>query len=509
MMYISLYAISKGLVCITTAFQCKRALMLGGIHKHKLFMLDTNDFTPTLRRAELAICSLLKNPKKLDFLRSLQVLFFDEAGQVSDEMFAILDIILRKVRNSNIYMGGVLIIMTLDPCQIQPDKGRPFMTSVHTISCFKMVNLHHSVRASSDLLLQRIQAIARMNYRCFDDNPGLAEEFEDLCSRTFTFVTDWNDARINTSTMRLYSKRVPAREASNQYMERVIRQLHPTNVFEKVAEDVQKSRYSHQDWNAATEVTKSKLDQKLREPRRLLFFRGAIYEVTYNVEGQFSNTQLVLLYDMPSQDDIQSWSKIKLLKCPLGTKEIIFNPEASKQSYTDQGFKEIKVGIAPQYSNGFDGHIQAKRKQYGLRHRVASTIHNAMGDTLPSVAIEISQQNSNFKMWDKGQMVVVTSRTKLGKDTIFVGNKNDVLKSLKFLLTRRTQWTDLMDDILRVITVNYSSNSNGSITDNHILTQDANPFRICDVSLPECNTGYVYMLVSSRDRNHVYIEATL
>ena len=67
MMYISLYAISKGLVCITTAYQCKRALMLGGIHKHQLFMLDTNDFTPTLRRAELAICSLLKNPKKLDF----------------------------------------------------------------------------------------------------------------------------------------------------------------------------------------------------------------------------------------------------------------------------------------------------------------------------------------------------------------------------------------------------------------------------------------------------------
>ena len=56
MMYISLYAISKGLVCITTAFQCKRALMLGGIHKHQLFMLDTNDFTPTLRHAELAIC---------------------------------------------------------------------------------------------------------------------------------------------------------------------------------------------------------------------------------------------------------------------------------------------------------------------------------------------------------------------------------------------------------------------------------------------------------------------
>ena len=118
-----------------------------------------------------------------------------------------------------------------------------------------------------------------------------------------------------------------------------------------------------------------------------------------------------------------------------------------------------------------------------------------MGDTLPSVAIEISQQNSNFKMWDKGQMVVVTSRTKLGKDTIFVGNKNDVLNSMKILLTRRTQWTDLMDDVLRVITVNYSFNSIESGMDSHILTQDTNPFCICDVCLPECNTGYVYMLL--------------
>ena len=74
---------------------CKRALMLGGLHLYQLFLLNTKDNTSVYRRAELAICDLMKNPIKMEFLWSIQVLFFDEAGQVSDEMFAVLDIISR------------------------------------------------------------------------------------------------------------------------------------------------------------------------------------------------------------------------------------------------------------------------------------------------------------------------------------------------------------------------------------------------------------------------------
>ena len=146
MMYVMLYAISKGLVCITTAFMCKRALYLGGTHLHKLILIDTEDNSSIYRRAELAIIALMKDPKRMDFLRSLQVLFFDEAGQISDEMFATLDIILRRVKDTNIYMGGTLIILSMDHSQISPIGGRPFLTSVHVIPCFKMVSLSHSVR---------------------------------------------------------------------------------------------------------------------------------------------------------------------------------------------------------------------------------------------------------------------------------------------------------------------------------------------------------------------------
>ena len=57
-----------------------------------------------------------------------------------------------------------------------------------------------------------------------------------------------------------------------------------------------------------------------------------------------------------------------------------------------------------------------------------------MGDTLHSVVTEISIKNDQFKLWDKGQAVALLSRTNLGKDLIFVGNKNDSVKALVVLI---------------------------------------------------------------------------
>ena len=58
--------------------------------------------------AEIAIVKLLRMPKKLNVLRSLNILFIDEIGQVSAELLSVLDIILRRIRDSNIFMGGVI-----------------------------------------------------------------------------------------------------------------------------------------------------------------------------------------------------------------------------------------------------------------------------------------------------------------------------------------------------------------------------------------------------------------
>ena len=102
------------------------------------------------RKTELAIIKILRDPKKMNILLVLHVLFCDELGQSTAEGIAVIDIILRKLRNNNIYLGGVLTIFTMDHTQISPFESKPFLTSSHVIPCFRMVVLETSVRASSD-----------------------------------------------------------------------------------------------------------------------------------------------------------------------------------------------------------------------------------------------------------------------------------------------------------------------------------------------------------------------
>ena len=94
--------------------QACRAIHLGGLHLHTFFCLPVKNNASIQRLAELAITKLIGKPKNLIILLMMQVLFIAELGQVSTEILAILDIILRKIRNSNMYLGGLLVIGTLD-----------------------------------------------------------------------------------------------------------------------------------------------------------------------------------------------------------------------------------------------------------------------------------------------------------------------------------------------------------------------------------------------------------
>ena len=42
---------------------------------------------------------------------------------------------------------------------------------------------------------------------------------------------------------------------------------------ENKSDDVEKSMYSHQDWSSASETTLAQLEQKVKEPNTLLFFK--------------------------------------------------------------------------------------------------------------------------------------------------------------------------------------------------------------------------------------------
>ena len=56
------------------------------------------------------------------------------------------------------------------------------------------------------------------------------------------------------------------------------------------------------------------------------------------------------------------------------------------------------------------------------------------------------------------------------------------------MLTQITQWCDYIKEVMNITTVNPNNSSEYSAS----LKQLSFPFRICDVSLPQDETGSVY-----------------
>ena len=60
-----------------------------------------------------------------------------------------------------------------------------------------------------------------------------------------------------------------------------------------------------------------------------------------------------------------------------------------------------------------------------------------------------------------------------------------------------------MEHILDIITINPVENRQ-----HQIILYANSPFRICDVELPQCNTGFVYMLILTKQRGYIDIGKT-
>ena len=68
------------------------------------------------------------------------------------------------------------------------------------------------------------------------------------------------------------------------------------------------------------------------------------------------------------------------------------------------------------------------------------------------------------------------------------------------------QWTDYIEHILRIVTVNEENPTTNVV---RTMNQNNYPFRISDISLPSCATGFVYFLLSIKDKSFIYIGSTI
>ena len=157
----------------------------GGAHIHKIFLIPVNEGATVVRLAELALANLYRNPKEMALLQQLDILFLDENGQVSAQLMSVMDIICRRIRGNDKFMGGIVIFSTMDGFQLKPVKGRPPLLSAHMLTSFDLYVVKHSVRAARDANLQRIQQITRVMPN--EITVELVQEFRNLIKDNCTF----------------------------------------------------------------------------------------------------------------------------------------------------------------------------------------------------------------------------------------------------------------------------------------------------------------------------------
>ena len=88
-----------------------------------------------------------------------------------------------------------------------------------------------------------------------------------------------------------------------------------------------------------------------------------------------------------------------------------------------------------------------------------------------------------------------------------------IIDALVTLIQQKNQWTDYMEKVLELTTMNGSTvedqTEEVALERRAFDTERCFPFRLCYVSLPSCKTGFVYFLISLRDPSFSYIGRTM
>ena len=403
---IGLYALGQGLSVLAVSLTAERANQIGGVHAHKLFCFGVKKYIGAGKMAETAWVKLLTRPENFEAIHRVDVLLWDELLNCSDYFIHAVDMLFRMVkRNSRFMLGGVLLVGTGDRKQTQPIDGRPLLTSPLVIANFLMHELENPVRASGDLPLQRIQAMRRLPASAWSNN-ATCTEFGKLIGENCTFVDDIYNDRVPSNAVYVFSKCVPCRKAEAHILRRM-KDKYPLQFVSREPFDTEKSMTQNESC-AASPSTVVLLNSKANEPKHLGFYPFAHYEVTFNDPGgNFFHSQIAMvLEELPSEEDLTIWKPIDIYIAPAGVKTFPANGVSKPQLYS-MGGKRVQIGKSREnvYHLGFRG-LTAKRQQYGLKPRIATTIHGLQGDTVTAIVTKIT---GNDGLWESGQGTVLLS----------------------------------------------------------------------------------------------------
>ena len=380
---------------------------------------------------------------------------------------------------------------------MHPVKGMHPLLSSHAIASLKFIRLEHSVRASQDSDLLRIQKIARVMPH--EITLDIEEEFTRVFCRACTFINDFYDEQIPRNATYVFGKKEPGRIILSKLIANIKSKFEYLSVTAIDEQALPGCLYQE----ASIGVLRL-LDSNVKEPRELLLYKGGVYQVTFNHGNIFSQAQLAILMDLPTALCTQKMEPFEIFVAPPGCKSAP-PPECTKEYLLAEGWRAVMMRRCPSRIRQLRGKTCGRRLQYGLRMFSTSTIHAVMGQTCGAIVSKVDENESNYQLWEREQVVVLLSRTCLGKQMYFVDNSGGVktVKSILSVLKRSSQFAHYISTLLRNLTL--SPNQRMDLPE---INFNNHPFRPRDISLPTGSNAYAYILVSTRNTAVTYIGET-
>ena len=489
-----LYCICQGLNCAITAINSERAQELASTHlAHLLSMPRGNHLSPG-QLAERCISALYRKPERLEYLRTRDVLLFDEYGNASAEMASVFDTVTKYIKDSNRPNGGMLVIGTMDNLQIDPCSGRHPMMSPLFVSNFIFFRLHQCVRSAMDNNWLRLQQITRLSPQKLDD-PAIRNEFVNLFAANVGSIPTSAQKHLPPNALFVYGKNEPLKKEQKKLFQKL--SSRPNKKFlVSTAED--KERTVEGRMVPATAHTSAMLDKKLKEQHQLYFYVGGRYQITANdANNKYSNSQLAMLFDLPTQEQIDRKQPLRLLLAPPGSRYIPSDQDSLEDLEEMGWFFAMVHSCCDKNVTTISKGIRATRVQYKLRHHIGSTLHSIMGQTLSKLITEVARgDNSPFSLWLASQVVVLLSRTRTAADTVFVTTDlRETAEILYDVLSRTTPFRAYITDLLDKLCAPYETGE--PIVVNHFKSI----YQCRNTQLPIDKTGSVYLLISLKSPN--------
>jgi len=265
---------------------------------------------------------------------------------------------------------------------------------------------------------------------------------------------------------------------------------------------VQAALSSHGNWKKAEDKINQMLDKEVNEIQNLRLHKNIVVEFTYNKPNQWSNSQIGVIIDLPSQEALDRWQPIPVMLAPSGIKKLP-GGGISKAVLEQNGWKSVHVGTAPEIEHRMCWGITAKRKQYAIRPRIAMTIHRAMGGDFGQIVTQVGSVNDGYQLWLKEQVIVLISRTHTVRDLIFVGDSPEQTADfLVELLFKVSPYAAYMHHVVEEMT-------NIDLTNTPVIRPLRHlPYNVRNTVIPTNVNGFVYLLMSLKDHSTTYIGQT-